>query len=354
MSGIGDDGLDLDPQGTPGRPVRVVRLDDWAGASPAEIARAAADTLATRALTVGIATRSPAPALVPLLEALSLTLGPADFLADFPADSPYVVPTHDPEQALTELLAAVAAHPQAAVALGQLLRQTAVLDVAPGLAAEAAVYSVLLGGTEFAAWRTATGSRPAAEPRDALVALDRTDDRLSVVLDHPERRNALSFAMREALYDALELALLDDSITRVALAGAGPTFCSGGDLAEFGTATDLVAAYLVRLDRAPWALLDRLRDRLGDQVRVDVQGAAVGAGAELAAFGGHVRCAPDAWFQLPEIAMGLVPGAGGTVSVTRRIGRWRTAWMVLAGVRVDAATALAWGLVDEITEPVRP
>jgi enoyl-CoA hydratase/carnithine racemase len=51
----------------------------------------------------------------------------------------------------------------------------------------------------------------------------------------------------------------------------------------------------------------------------------------------------------PELALGLIPGAGGTVSVTRRIGRWRTAYLVLSGVTIDAATALGWGLVDELT-----
>jgi enoyl-CoA hydratase/carnithine racemase len=77
-------------------------------------------------------------------------------------------------------------------------------------------------------------------------------------------------------------------------------------------------------------------------------GACVGAGVELAAFAGHVKATPDAFFQLPEVSMGLIPGAGGTVSITRRIGRQRTAWMALTGGRVDAATALEWGLIDDI------
>jgi enoyl-CoA hydratase/carnithine racemase len=46
--------------------------------------------------------------------------------------------------------------------------------------------------------------------------------------------------------------------------------------------------------------------------------------------------------------MGLIPGAGGTVSITRRIGRWRTAYLALSGLPIDAPTALNWGLVDEI------
>jgi enoyl-CoA hydratase/carnithine racemase len=55
--------------------------------------------------------------------------------------------------------------------------------------------------------------------------------------------------------------------------------------------------------------------------------------------------------RLPEVAMGLVPGAGGTVSIRRRIGRWRTFYLSLSGEYLDAATALSWGLVDEVVEP---
>jgi enoyl-CoA hydratase/carnithine racemase len=49
---------------------------------------------------------------------------------------------------------------------------------------------------------------------------------------------------------------------------------------------------------------------------------------------------------LPEVGMGLIPGAGGTVSIPRRIGRHRTAWLALTGNTIDAGTALAWGLAD--------
>ena len=53
-------------------------------------------------------------------------------------------------------------------------------------------------------------------------------------------------------------------------------------------------------------------------------------------------------FGLPELSLGLIPGAGGTVSVTRRIGRWRTAYLVLSGLTVDTDTAVAWGLIDAV------
>ena len=69
----------------------------------------------------------------------------------------------------------------------------------------------------------------------------------------------------------------------------------------------------------------------------------MGSGIELAAFTDVVVAAPDTQIALPEIGLGLVPGAGGTVSLPRRIGRLRTAWLAFPGRTIDAATAQAWG-----------
>jgi enoyl-CoA hydratase/carnithine racemase len=226
-----------------------------------------------------------------------------------------------------------------------------VLAAGEGLAAEAWAYSLLLGGVEFRNWLGERGAArrrtPAAEP----VLVTRDGARLSIVLNVPERRNAFSTAVREALLDAVLLAEADDAIELVELSGAGPAFCSGGDLDEFGTATDLVAACLVRLSRAPW----RVIDRIASKVTVYAHGACVGAGTEIAAYAGRVVAAPDAFFALPEVRMGLVTGAGGAVSVVRRIGRWRAAWLMLSNDRLPAGPALRWGLVDEIGPgPGRP
>ena len=174
----------------------------------------------------------------------------------------------------------------------------------------------------------------------------RTGDRLDVVLDDPNRRNAYSTAMREALIEALTVALLDDSVRSLLLSGAGPSFCSGGDLTEFGTGPGGDTAHFIRTRRSPGALLAEIADK----VRVRLHGSCVGAGIELPAFAGFVSAAPDVAIRLPEIAMGLIPGAGGTVSISRRIGRWRTAYLALSGRPIDARTALGWGLIDDIEE----
>ena len=87
-----------------------------------------------------------------------------------------------------------------------------------------------------------------------------------------------------------------------------------------------------------------------DIVRVRVHGACIGAGIELPAFAGRISAHPDTLFQLPELAMGLLPGAGGCVSIPRRIGRHRTAYMVFLGERFNAQQALSWGLIDAIED----
>jgi enoyl-CoA hydratase/carnithine racemase len=88
--------------------------------------------------------------------------------------------------------------------------------------------------------------------------------------------------------------------------------------------------------------------RLQARTTVRLHGAAFGGGIELAAFAGRVEAAPDTRIALPEIGLGLIPGAGGTVSITRRIGRQRTAALGLSGREIDATTARDWGLVDQI------
>jgi enoyl-CoA hydratase/carnithine racemase len=245
---------------------------------------------------------------------------------------------------LDELVDRVEANPQASRVLVDVLRAMPALDVAAGLALESFAYSTLLAGREFAAW---LASRPVRSPpsfEGEPVRVERDGSLLHLTLARPENRNAFSASLRDALVEALAIAELDDSIDRVLLDGDGPTFSSGGDLAEFGTAPDPVRAHEVRTQRSVGAMLARL----GSRATVGVHGTCVGAGVELAAFAARVVASPDTTFRLPEVAMGLIPGAGGTVSVTRRIGRQRTARMALLGETLDASTALAWGLVDEI------
>ncbi len=240
---------------------------------------------------------------------------------------------------------AVRAQPLAALALVALLRAGDGLDVWSGLAAESAAYAALLGSAAFQAWRAGVPPRRRSPPAGPPVLVDRAGARLSITLNRPEVHNAVDSALRDALVAALQLADADPSITAVDLRGAGPSFCSGGDLDEFGTVGDPATAHAVRLTRHPGWWAHRCRSRL----TVAVHGACLGAGVELPAFASRVVASPDAWFALPELGMGLIPGAGGTVSIARRAGRHRLAWMALTGARVDAPTALRWGIVDALS-----
>jgi enoyl-CoA hydratase/carnithine racemase len=220
----------------------------------------------------------------------------------------------------------------------------------PTLAAvvtESLAYSTLQAGPEFARWLDERGPARMPEIADPVQA-ERDGDTLRIRFNRPQRHNAFSVDARAALLEALTVAQLDPSVTGIVLSGNGPSFCSGGDLAEFGTFADPVSAHLARTRHSPALALDALTARLGRCCRAEVHGRVMGSGLEMAAFCGWIEARDDSVFGLPELTLGLIPGAGGTVSVTRRIGRWRTAYLVLSGRILGANTALAWGLVDAI------
>ena len=247
--------------------------------------------------------------------------------------------------AAAPIAATIARTPLAALSLVQLLRQGERLDLHEALVAESWVYSTLQSGPEFGAWLAARRRpAPAVEESGPAVRVERFGEELVLTLNRPRRHNAFSVEIRDALTEGLQLAVVDASVRRIVLRGEGPSFSSGGDLSEFGDLPDPATAHAVRSTRNPGRLLVRCAER----VIAKVHGACIGAGAELPAFTARVVARDDAFFQLPELSMGLVPGAGGTASIPRRIGRQRTAWLALTGERIDAPTALEWKLIDEI------
>ena len=247
------------------------------------------------------------------------------------------------EREHASLTAAVEANPQAAVTLVHVLRMGDTLPPLDALVAESLAYSTLQGGAEFARWLASRGARVRRPEPEPPIDISRDGDRLRIVLNRPRVHNLYNAAMRDALVDALVVATADPRL-RVEISGAGRSFCAGGDLAEFGSVSDAATAHLIRstANAAPYLLA------LADRLTVEAHGACVGAGIELAAFANQLHAADNAFFQLPEVSMGLIPGAGGTVSIVHRIGRQRTAWMALTGARIDATTGLAWGLIDSI------
>jgi hypothetical protein len=294
-----------------------------------------------------------APLGVPVVAVGSLThasefwLQRATFtLTEDDNDDRRVITVPSIESAIVELAARVNRWPMAAGVCDDVLRSVDPAGPAlAGVVTESLAYSTLQGGPEFARWLADRGPARLPDIADPVQA-DRDGNTLRIAFNRPQRHNAFSTDARAALLEALTVAQLDPSIDEVVLSGNGPSFCSGGDLAEFGTFSDPASAHLARTRHSPALLLDALTARLGKACRAEVHGQVLGSGLEMAAFCGRVAAQADAVFGLPELSLGLLPGAGGTVSVTRRIGRWRTAYLVLTGRRIGVDTAVCWGLVD--------
>ena len=167
-----------------------------------------------------------------------------------------------------------------------------------------------------------------------------------MTIDRPLARNAIDRFLRDAIVEAFSVAALDPEVRTIKLRAVGTVFGIGGDLEEFGTTRDPATAHLIRSRTLP-ALAIAAR---ADILDVHVQGACIGAALEIAAFAARLTATSESWFQLPELSMGLIPGAGGCVSVSRRVGRRRAALMILSGRRINAVSALRWGLIDAIED----
>lgn len=321
-----------------GTPLALVRAD--AAGITGDLAPLRRRAAALNCVLVGVAGPARTGLAPPVLDLFDVVIHDGTL----PASPPGGVLVHDLEAALGGLADAVTARPLAAVTLAVLLRGTGSLTPDQAIAAESAAYSTLQAGPEFASWlaaRAAPSRRPAPEP--AVVAA-RHGAVLRLTLNAPGLHNAYSMRMRDELCEYLTVADSDESVATVVIDGAGPSFCSGGYLGEFGLLPDPATAHIVRLTRSAGRLIARMSSR----VEVRLHGAAMGAGIELAAFAGRVVADPATRIALPELALGLLPGAGGTVSIPRRIGRQRTAYLALSGATLDAGTALAWGLIDAI------
>lgn len=248
----------------------------------------------------------------------------------------------------TSLFEKIVQNPMASSVLVQVVRTTPDLTIPQALIVESLAYSTLQGGAEFAQWlhrfQATKGERKQILSRDSVVELQRSDDQLKIRLNSPENRNALSTKMRDQLTDAFKLVVMDLSIKQVSVSGEGPCFCAGGDLAEFGESNDRAMAHHIRQLRMPAQYLARR----SDCYTFHLHGACIGAGIEMPAFAGRLVADKDAYFQLPEVGMGLVPGAGGCVSITRRIGRQKMNLLAITGMQLPADQAMAWGLIDEI------
>jgi enoyl-CoA hydratase len=252
------------------------------------------------------------------------------------------------DRALASIRARIEAAPRAAAVFVQLLRYTEGLPLEAALMAESLAYATLQAGPEYQAWLARHRADRPRQPRDEgpAVLLRQTGNAWRLTLNRASTQNAMSVEMRDALLAALATVAAQPQPGGLVMDARGAHFSTGGELSEFGTVPDAPAGHLIR----QLALPGRALAALAPTARVRVHGRCVGSGIEFPAFAGCVEAHPDTVFELPELGFGLIPGAGGCVSLLRRTGRQRLARWALAGESLDAATALRWGLVDALLD----
>ena len=173
----------------------------------------------------------------------------------------------------------------------------------------------------------------------AVVEVKRMGDVVLVTIDHPPV-NALSQAVRSGLSEAAKTLGADASVNAIVITGAGRCFSAGADITEFGGGPRQPALYQLIHDI----------EGLPKPVVAAMHGTSLGGGFEIA-LGCHYRIADaQAKMGLPEVKIGLIPGAGGTQRLTRAIGVTAALDMIVSGNPIDVETARKAGLVDRIAK----
>ncbi|HEY3785373.1 MAG TPA: enoyl-CoA hydratase [Steroidobacteraceae bacterium] len=177
----------------------------------------------------------------------------------------------------------------------------------------------------------------------APVLVTSTGGVCELQLNRPEKRNALTLAMYDALVAGMLEAEKDDSVRVILLSGTGAGFCAGNDLQDFLAGADLGESHsAVRLLR----VLPKLRKVLV----AAVHGPTVGFGVTLLLHCDMVLAARSAQLSMPFLRLGLVPEAASTLLLPRLIGHQRASELLLRGLPFDAHTALGLGLVNRVVE----
>ena len=177
---------------------------------------------------------------------------------------------------------------------------------------------------------------------DAVV-LTRTDRVLEIRLNRPEKKNALTRVMYDAMADAFAQVDADPTLRVALLTGTGDSFTSGNDIADFqaraaGGGEGSASRFLP-------ALASMRKPLIGA-----VNGAAIGVGTTMLMHCDLIVAARSARFVMPFTSLGLVPEAGSSLLFPRLLGHQRASALLLLGEPLDAATAHEWGFVNRVVE----
>lgn len=190
---------------------------------------------------------------------------------------------------------------------------------------------------------------------DSPLLVDRADHVETWTLNLPDSRNPISdLSMVEALCDRVDAVNADPDVRAVVLTGAGKAFSAGGNVKDMvdrngmfgGSPYELRDGYRRGIQRIPRALY-----HCEVPVIAAVNGAAVGAGCDLALMCDLRVASTRAFFAESFVQLGIIPGDGGAWLLTKAVGPARAAEMALTGDRVAAEQAVEWGLVNEVAEP---
>lgn len=166
-----------------------------------------------------------------------------------------------------------------------------------------------------------------------------------LTLNRPAVLNAFNVQMRDDLYAALESVRDDPDVLAIIIRGAGDrAFCAGADLTEFGSAPSLAIARQVRWERDIWGLFLSIRK----PIIAALHGYVIGSGVEIACLCDMRIASDNAVFRMPEVALGMVPAAGGTQTLPRVIGSPRALELILTNRLIDVSEAKRVGLVHRV------
>ncbi len=165
---------------------------------------------------------------------------------------------------------------------------------------------------------------------------------VTITLDRPPV-NAVSPELIDELLDAIDELAEDPNARAILFTGANGRWCAGADIGVMSDHTRSTYRKMRRQVEVEDAL-----ERLEKPVVVAIEKFALGGGCELALACDVRVMGEGAVIGLPEAALGLLPGAGGTQRLTRLVGTQRAFWMMATGMKVPAAQALEWGLVNEV------
>jgi len=162
--------------------------------------------------------------------------------------------------------------------------------------------------------------------------------------DRPEKRNAITHRMYQALAAGLHAAEADEAVRVVLLSGAGASFCAGNDLNDFVSGPPFSSAHPVMDVLRTLATFDK-------PLLAAVHGPTVGIGVTMLLHCDLVVAAQGTQLIMPFVALGLVPEAGSSLLLPRLVGQQRAAQLLLLGEPLDAAAAERLGLVNRVVEP---